>query len=140
MSGLDTRFESIDDRMETLRQEVSHINSEELDELKEKMSTAIGEAVLVRIEMERLEKSLAERFDLVALARDRRRDAARRRDCGCQQRGAAGAVGGARAGGHRDRPDQLRHPFRVPTNRTGANGRTARPADAGRLRTRTRKD
>ncbi len=67
MSGLDTRFESIDDRMETVRQEMNQINSEELDELKEKMSTAIGEAVLVRIEMERLEKSLAERFDGVAL-------------------------------------------------------------------------
>ena len=67
MAGLDSRFESIDDRMEAVRQEMNQIDSEELDELKEKMSTAIGEAVLVRIEMERLEKSLAERFDNVAL-------------------------------------------------------------------------
>ncbi len=68
MSGLDSRFEAIDDRMETMREEMNQIDSKELDELKEKMSTAIGEAVLVRIEMERLEKSLAERFDTVACA------------------------------------------------------------------------
>jgi hypothetical protein len=46
---------------------MSQLDSTELDELKEKLSTAIGEAVLVRIDMERLEKSLAERFDTVAL-------------------------------------------------------------------------
>jgi uncharacterized phage infection (PIP) family protein YhgE len=67
MSGLDSRFDAIDDRIQTLRDEMSQIDAEQLDELKEKMSTAIGEAVLVRIEMERLEKSLAERFDTVAL-------------------------------------------------------------------------
>jgi uncharacterized protein YicC (UPF0701 family) len=67
MAGLDGRFDAIDDRMATLRDEMSQIDSKELDELKEKMSTAIGEAVLVRIDMERLEKSLAERFDTVAL-------------------------------------------------------------------------
>jgi hypothetical protein len=50
-----------------MREEMSQIDSEQIDELKEKMSTAIGEAVLVRIEMERLDKSLAERFDKVAL-------------------------------------------------------------------------
>jgi regulator of replication initiation timing len=67
MSGLDSQFEAIDDRIETLREEMNQIDSKELDELREKLSTAIGEAVLVRIEMERLEKSLAERFDTVAL-------------------------------------------------------------------------
>jgi chaperonin cofactor prefoldin len=67
MSGLDSQFEAIDDRMEAMRQEMNQIDSKELDELREKLSTAIGEAVLVRIEMERLDKSLAERFDTVAL-------------------------------------------------------------------------
>jgi chaperonin cofactor prefoldin len=67
MSGLDGRFDTIDDRIETLRDEMSQIDSDQLDELKEKLSTAIGEAVLVRIDMERLDKSLAERFDTVAL-------------------------------------------------------------------------
>ncbi len=67
MSGLDSQFEAIDDRIEVLRQEMNQIDSKEIDELREKLSTAIGEAVLVRIEMERLEKSLAERFDTVAL-------------------------------------------------------------------------
>jgi chaperonin cofactor prefoldin len=67
MSDLDGRFDAIDDRLATLRDEMSQLDSSELDELKEKLSTAIGEAVLVRIDMERLEKSLAERFDTVAL-------------------------------------------------------------------------
>ncbi len=67
MSGLDGRFDAIDDRLATLRDEMSQLDSSEIDELKEKLSTAIGEAVLVRIDMERLEKSLAERFDTVAL-------------------------------------------------------------------------
>ena len=67
MSGLDGRFDAIDDRLATLRDEMSQLDSKEFDELKEKLSTAIGEAVLVRIDMERLEKSLAERFDTVAL-------------------------------------------------------------------------
>jgi regulator of replication initiation timing len=67
MSGLDSQFEAIDDRMEAMRQEMNQIDSKELDELREKLSTAIGEAVLVRIEMERLDKSLGERFDTVAL-------------------------------------------------------------------------
>jgi len=67
MSGLDSQFEAINDRIETLREEMNQIDSKELDELREKLSTAIGEAVLVRIEMERLDKSLAERFDTVAL-------------------------------------------------------------------------
>ena len=67
MASLDGRFDAIDDRMATLREEMSQIDSKEIDELKEKLSTAIGEAVLVRIDMERLEKSLAERFDVVAL-------------------------------------------------------------------------
>ena len=42
MSVLDSRFEAIDDRLDTLRQELNQINSDEIDELKEKMSSAIG--------------------------------------------------------------------------------------------------
>ncbi|MGH9132617.1 MAG: hypothetical protein ACRDZZ_01675 [Ilumatobacteraceae bacterium] len=67
MSGLDTRLDTIDDRLEMLREEMSHIDSKELDEIREKLSTAIGEATLVRIEMDRLQQSSAERYDTVAL-------------------------------------------------------------------------
>jgi uncharacterized phage infection (PIP) family protein YhgE len=67
MSGLDTRFDTLDDQIETMREDMKHIDSKEIDELKEKVSTAVGEAVLVRIEMDRLEKASAERFDKVAL-------------------------------------------------------------------------
>ena len=67
MSDLDSRSEAVDDRIATLRQELNQINSDEIDELKEKMSSAIGEAVLVRIEMERLDKAVVERLDTVAL-------------------------------------------------------------------------
>jgi chaperonin cofactor prefoldin len=67
MSDLNGRFDVIDDRIETLRDEMNLIDSKELDELKEKLSTAIGEAVLVRIDMEKLDKAVGERFDTVAL-------------------------------------------------------------------------
>jgi hypothetical protein len=43
------------------------IDSSAIDELKEKMSTAVGEAMLVRIEMERMERSVAERTDGLAI-------------------------------------------------------------------------
>jgi hypothetical protein len=39
------------------------VDAKSIDELKEKMSTAVGEAMLVRIEMERLQKGLNERTD-----------------------------------------------------------------------------
>ena len=120
-------------------EEMNQIDSEELDELKEKMSTAIGEAMLVRIEMERLEKTLAERIDACRAARDRRRDAGRR----TPPMDVVDAV-------QLDRFEELERavieidPTKFVTRsefqrrqEPVRSRRTARPADAGRLRIRT---
>ncbi len=63
IAGMDDRFIEIDRRIDGVEQSVEGIDQDALEELKEKMSTAAGEAMLVRIEMERLEKGVNERTD-----------------------------------------------------------------------------
>jgi uncharacterized protein YicC (UPF0701 family) len=63
MAALDDRFVTADRRIEQLAESVAGVDQDELEALKDKMSSAAGEAMLVRIEMERLEKSVAERTD-----------------------------------------------------------------------------
>jgi hypothetical protein len=63
LNDVDATFIEIQERMDNLRQELSGIDNEAIEELKEKMSSVAGEAMLVRIEMERLEKSAEEKLD-----------------------------------------------------------------------------
>jgi uncharacterized protein YicC (UPF0701 family) len=63
MSALDDRFVTANRRIEELAESVAGIDQEELEELRNKMSSAAGEAMLVRIEMERMEKTVAEKTD-----------------------------------------------------------------------------
>jgi archaellum component FlaC len=63
MAALDDRFVTADRRIEQLAESVAGVDQDELEALRDKMSSAAGEAMLVRIEMERLEKSVAERTD-----------------------------------------------------------------------------
>lgn len=63
IAAMDDRFVTIGRRIEAVEEAVSGVDQSALDELKDKMSAAAGEAMLVRIEMERLEKSVAERSD-----------------------------------------------------------------------------
>ncbi len=63
VAGLDDRFVEIGRRIDGVEESVQGIDQDALEELKEKMSTAAGEAMLVRIEMERLEKGVNERTD-----------------------------------------------------------------------------
>ena len=67
VAGLDERFAAQDRRIEEVAEGIDGIDSDALDELKEKLSSAVGEAMLVRIEMERLEKSVAERTDTLTV-------------------------------------------------------------------------
>lgn len=67
ISAIDTRFTVTDRRVDELAESMRGMDSSAIDELKDKMSTAVGEAMLVRIEMERLEKSVAERTDGLAI-------------------------------------------------------------------------
>jgi uncharacterized protein YicC (UPF0701 family) len=63
IAKFESRFVETDRRINELTQSVEGIDQNALEELKDKMSTAAGEAMLVRIEMERLEKSVAEKTD-----------------------------------------------------------------------------
>ena len=63
IAGVDDLFVEVGKRIDEVEKSVQGVDQESLDELKEKMSTAAGEAMLVRIEMERLEKGVNERSD-----------------------------------------------------------------------------
>jgi uncharacterized protein YicC (UPF0701 family) len=67
LASYDERFVASARQIEELEAAVAGIDQSSLDELKEKMSTAAGEAMLVRIEMERLEKTVNERGDGLAV-------------------------------------------------------------------------
>ena len=82
IAGMDSRFVEADRRMDEIAQSIEGVDSKSLDELKEKMSTAVGEAMLVRIEMERLEKVDQRAHRHAVGPHDRRRDASARRHDG----------------------------------------------------------
>jgi SMC interacting uncharacterized protein involved in chromosome segregation len=67
IAGMDSKFVEADRRMDGIEQSIEGVDANALDELKEKMSSAVGEAMLVRIEMERLEKGVNERTDSLAV-------------------------------------------------------------------------
>jgi hypothetical protein len=67
ISAIDTRFVATDRRVDELAESMQGIDSSAIDDLKDKMSSAVGEAMLVRIEMERMEKSVSERTDGLAI-------------------------------------------------------------------------
>lgn len=67
IAGLDDKSVIIGREIEEIRQSIEGVDGSELDELKEKLSSAIGEATLVRIEMERLEKGVNEKSDGLAI-------------------------------------------------------------------------
>ncbi|MFW2332341.1 hypothetical protein [Ilumatobacter sp.] len=63
----DDRFLETDRRINQVAESVEGIDQDALEELKDKMSSAAGEAMLVRIEMERMEKGVAEKTDGLAV-------------------------------------------------------------------------
>ncbi|HWL45422.1 MAG TPA: hypothetical protein VNQ73_20940 [Ilumatobacter sp.] len=60
---IDDRFVATDRTIAELAESVKGVDSQALDEMANKVSAAVGEAMLVRIEMERLEKSVNGRTD-----------------------------------------------------------------------------
>jgi hypothetical protein len=64
---LDDRFVEIGRRIDGVEESVQGVDQSALDEMRDKMSAAVGEAMLVRIEMERLQKGLNERTDSLAV-------------------------------------------------------------------------
>jgi len=65
--ALDGRFDEVDRRIDEVEASIGDIDQQVLDDLKEKMSAAVGEAMLVRIEMERLEKGVSEKTDTLTV-------------------------------------------------------------------------
>lgn len=67
VAALDDRFVEVGRRIDEVEKSVGGIDEEVIDDLKEKMSSAVGEAMLVRIEMERLEKGVNEKTDTLTV-------------------------------------------------------------------------
>ncbi len=67
MTAMEKWLQGLDERLEAAREEFSRLDADAIDDLKQQLSTAAGEAMLVRIEMERLEKKLNEKTDLIAV-------------------------------------------------------------------------
>lgn len=67
LAALDDRFVELGRRIDEVAESVEGIDQQALDEMREKMSTAAGEAMLVRIEMERFEGTVNERTDQLAV-------------------------------------------------------------------------
>jgi hypothetical protein len=63
MSGLEGRLDEHQTAMDEMAAKVEAVDETALDELREKLSSAVGEAMLVRIEMERLDKNVGEKLD-----------------------------------------------------------------------------
>ena len=65
LSELDAAHLGLIERIDQLAEDVSKVDEEALERLSEQMSSAVGESMLVRIEMERLGASTAEHIDKV---------------------------------------------------------------------------
>ncbi len=63
MLGLENRLYEHDDRLTALATEVAKVDERALAEVKEQLSSAIGEAMLVRIELDRLAADTDEKID-----------------------------------------------------------------------------
>lgn len=64
---LESRHVDVVRQLEELSVEVDKIDEDALNQLREQMSSAVGEAMLVRIELERVASSTGEQFDTVNL-------------------------------------------------------------------------
>jgi hypothetical protein len=63
IAAIDDRIGGLNRKIREVEESVEGVNQDALEEMKEKMSAAAGEAMLVRIEMERFEKTMDERTD-----------------------------------------------------------------------------
>lgn len=66
-SGIESKVAGFEEKIEQVRSEMRAVDTDALDELKEKVSSAVGEATLVRIDMDRLQARLTEQVDEVTV-------------------------------------------------------------------------
>ncbi len=63
----DGKFTEVETTIAGLRTQMENIDEEAIDEIKEKVSSALGQAELVRIEMERFQETINENLDKTAV-------------------------------------------------------------------------
>ncbi len=63
ISAADGKFAVVEEQLAAVVESVSSVDAEAMDEMREKVSSAAGEAMLVRIELERFQKSVGEQID-----------------------------------------------------------------------------
>lgn len=64
---LEAKLLEADDRMDEMAKDIAKVDGEAINAVKEQLSSAVGEAMLVRIEVDRFIASQEERFDATAL-------------------------------------------------------------------------
>ncbi|WP_420451678.1 hypothetical protein [Ilumatobacter sp.] len=63
----DSRFEAVEAEFETIRSDLANVDAEAIDEIKDQVGSALGQAELVRIEMDRFQETIRESLDSTAL-------------------------------------------------------------------------
>jgi hypothetical protein len=63
----DARFADVEAEFATIRQDLENVDADSIDEIKEKVSSALGQAELVRIEMDRFQETIKDNLDKTAV-------------------------------------------------------------------------
>ena len=63
----DARFADVEAEFATIRQDLADVDADAIDEIKEKVSSALGQAELVRIEMDRFQETINDNLDKTAV-------------------------------------------------------------------------
>ena len=63
----DARFTEVEAEFAAIREDLANIDADAIDEIKEKVSSALGQAELVRIEMDRFQETIKENLDQTAV-------------------------------------------------------------------------
>ena len=59
----DQKFTQVESEFESIREDLQNVDAEAIDEMKDKISSALGQAELVRIEVERFQATVTENLD-----------------------------------------------------------------------------
>ena len=63
----DARFADVEAEFASIRHDLENVDAEAIDDIKEKVSSALGQAELVRIEMDRFQETIKENLDHTAV-------------------------------------------------------------------------
>ena len=63
----DARFTEVEAEFAAIREDLANVDADAIDEIKEKVSSALGQAELVRIEMDRFQETIKENLEQTAI-------------------------------------------------------------------------